>query len=840
MASRLSSLLVRDGLVGVKRMEKAFQRQVIYGGSLDTILLEMSLMQEERLTQYLALASGLPPASRVDCEMLEPTALDTIDRDTAERYRVVPLSIEGEALRILVCAPLEIAGLEDLADLLDRALQPLIAPEFRWHLVFSHAYGVEAPARFATLARTLEAEATPAPVGRGSSVIVDEGAGVGAVVTGQVTERTALADHTVRMAHAPDGARPPAMPDPGVSGPLEASDGTLPQLARKSTQLGVTPHRSRGTDPGAIIGPPRLPAGSSGPIEPITAPEGSGPTLKSTMLGRPSMDVRPAAPPPGKTHAHVVARPRQASRMPHLDRPSTPEIATSGRDGPLSIADARGLLATATNRDEIFLTLLRAARSRARYAGLLTVQGGAAIGRVALGVADLDTRAISTVLIPLDAASPFRAVVANHQPHIGKLVSGDPGIDAMILRMGGAMPPSALLLPIVIRERAVAIMIAHRVHSPLRIHHVTELLPLATATADAISRLIVTAKSGTERIQRESGAPDQEHEEVLTKKVIRPDQAKPSRTVSKEISHVEPEPTPARVPPTIEIPIEPARPIRDLLDDIEGAREGQAEATIVEAVERTVETLAELRKRFPGKLRIDRFSMSGRPLRAAQYGGLLELVVRMGAAATDLVIEKMGASQREARFYATVCTAELRPRAAVPALGERLFDHDFGVRAAALEALTGYPLRDLAVALAKIRRSLLSDDPELVVAATSSIIALGDVDSLPDLMGAIERSARGGDHIRRALIALTGQDFGTSEKKWRKWYEGARQRHRVEWLIEALSHKDDAIRENAINVLRRMTGEYFGYHHDLPRRERDAAAQRWLEWWRDEGRRRFA
>src|SRR5947209_5806722 len=62
MPSRLSSLLVRDGLVGVKRMEKAFQRQVIYGGSLDTILLEMGLVPEDRLTQYLALASGLPPA----------------------------------------------------------------------------------------------------------------------------------------------------------------------------------------------------------------------------------------------------------------------------------------------------------------------------------------------------------------------------------------------------------------------------------------------------------------------------------------------------------------------------------------------------------------------------------------------------------------------------------------------------------------------------------------------------------------------------------------------------------------------------------------------------------
>ena len=75
MASRLSSLLVRDGLVGVKRMEKAFQRQVIYGGSLDTTLLEMGLVSEDRLGQYLALASGLPPATRSECNVFDPEAV---------------------------------------------------------------------------------------------------------------------------------------------------------------------------------------------------------------------------------------------------------------------------------------------------------------------------------------------------------------------------------------------------------------------------------------------------------------------------------------------------------------------------------------------------------------------------------------------------------------------------------------------------------------------------------------------------------------------------------------------------------------------------------------------
>src|SRR3954462_14694427 len=114
MPSRLSSLLVRDGLVGVKRMEKAFQRQVIYGGSLDTILLEMNVVGEERLTQYLSLASGLPPPERDEGQDISAEAIAVVPREIAEQYRAVPLELVGETVRILVCSPLEIERLEDL------------------------------------------------------------------------------------------------------------------------------------------------------------------------------------------------------------------------------------------------------------------------------------------------------------------------------------------------------------------------------------------------------------------------------------------------------------------------------------------------------------------------------------------------------------------------------------------------------------------------------------------------------------------------------------------------------------------------------------------------------
>ena len=826
MPSRLSSLLVRDGLVGVKRMEKAFQRQVIYGGSLDTILLEMNLVPEDRLTQYLALASGLPPAKRDESERIEPDALALIGGDISLQFRAVPLQLspagqagqanDSQALRVLVCSPLEIDELEDLADLLDRPLQPLITPEYRWHLAHAHAYKAEPPARFTTLSRTLEIEATPTPVGRARSVIVEQ---TQPIPNPSRTPAPAAGPLPVLEAIAPDdktmkvGAVTPVLEEPkkrntlvGINVPVEA-----------------TPPRSR---------PPSDP--------PRSRPRSRNDGVPEETFIAPQITFVP----PQVTVPMTITSPMRSVVTPapsRANRRSEP-IPTQGRDSPLAIVRARELLATAEDRDTVFLTLLRAARSKARYAALLTVQGGAAIGRVALAEAGVDVGAIANVLVPLDVVSPFRSVVNNQQPHIGALGSGDTGIDAMIMKLGGSLPPSGLILPIVLRDRVVAIVVAHRVHSDLKLVDVAELLPLGSAAADALGRLIVKHKAAGYRVpEADTGIPV-DTSDIDTKKLVKrtpADWRTPPVGESPPLPSFYDQANQADDDAEVSITTDPPRPIEEVVDRIEAAREGGAEDEINEAVERAVEALGALMRRFPGTLRVDRFSVAGRPLRAAQYGGMLELVVRLGSVASELLIDKMGDPNRDVRFFATICTAELRPRSAVFALVERLFDQDYGVRSTAIEALSGYPLQDLSQPLARVRRAIHSSDPEVVAAATAAIVALGDTDAIGDLIGAIERSDRGGEHVRKALIALTAQDFGTNERKWRKWYEGARRGHRIEWLIEGLGHKEDAVREASIQDLRRLTGEYFGYHHDLPRKDRETAAERWVSWWKETGMRRF-
>src|SRR5258706_15723054 len=93
----------------------------------------------------------------------------------------------------------------------------------------------------------------------------------------------------------------------------------------------------------------------------------------------------------------------------------------------------------------------------------------------------------------------------------------------MVLRLGGTMPPSALIMPIALRDRVVALVVAHRGHSDLKLVDITELLPLGAASADALGRLIVKHKSAGYRAPAAVPKIAIEAELVDTKKIVRDD-----------------------------------------------------------------------------------------------------------------------------------------------------------------------------------------------------------------------------------------------------------------------------------------------------------------------------
>ena len=124
------------------------------------------------------------------------------------------------------------------------------------------------------------------------------------------------------------------------------------------------------------------------------------------------------------------------------------------------------------------------------------------------------------------------------------------------------------------------------------------------------------------------------------------------------------------------------------------------------------------------------------------------------------------------------------------------------------------------------------------VAMARSGKALAPVDKAEVAKLITRLSGRDGDKAREELVRITRQDFGTKAKRWEAWWAKHQDDDRAEWLFEGLAHKEPRIRAASEEELRALTGEYFGYHFDLSRREREQARSRWQAWWYESGRAR--
>src|SRR6478736_5157002 len=100
MPTRLSDHLLGAGLVPVEAVRAAVARQAVYGGALDTALLELEAIDEAALWRALAAATELGIADRALCEapqrLVKPDGSDALDLDAAwsVRCRAVPVGLK--------------------------------------------------------------------------------------------------------------------------------------------------------------------------------------------------------------------------------------------------------------------------------------------------------------------------------------------------------------------------------------------------------------------------------------------------------------------------------------------------------------------------------------------------------------------------------------------------------------------------------------------------------------------------------------------------------------------------------------------------------------------------
>ncbi|HWV38186.1 MAG TPA: hypothetical protein VN033_06870 [Vulgatibacter sp.] len=177
-----------------------------------------------------------------------------------------------------------------------------------------------------------------------------------------------------------------------------------------------------------------------------------------------------------------------------LDRSRATEgEAAGGPEG--SVEDAFSLLGSAADRDDALAVLLRFARQRFELVAALAVSGRTLVGWDALGTAPDAAARIKGLSLSVDEPSVLRLVLESKGPYLGPVGDGD--LARKLEEALGRRPPHvALVLPIVVANRTVALLFAENGHRPIGPAHVEQVMHVAQAVGPALEKLIRARKSG--------------------------------------------------------------------------------------------------------------------------------------------------------------------------------------------------------------------------------------------------------------------------------------------------------------------------------------------------------
>ncbi|MBZ0115756.1 MAG: HEAT repeat domain-containing protein, partial [Sandaracinaceae bacterium] len=246
---------------------------------------------------------------------------------------------------------------------------------------------------------------------------------------------------------------------------------------------------------------------------------------------------------------------------------------------------------------------------------------------------------------------------------------------------------------------------------------------------------------------------------------------------------------------------------------------------------------------FPGPLSFERHQSRRRLPAGRDVSPIARALVAFGERAVPYVASLLTSASSDTRYYASLVAAELVHPGLLEVVAERIHDEDDDTRKIACLLLPRFRgMSGFDEILAVIRRTarLRGKHLERRHHAVDALAALRDASSAESLAELLrEDDPELVRRVHRALVLITGTDEGTSPRKWLAWLKRHGGRHRIEWLIEALTHPDEPVRAAAGDELKRLTQEYYGFHAGSPRRDRELVQQRYRRWWEKDGHKRF-
>jgi len=831
----LARELVERGLVPPGRMDDVLQRQVVFGGALDTNVLELGLVDEARLTEALAALHKLPAADAELLQRRDPRVVNLFPLRLVRKYQALPVYMAGRVLHVLACERLHPLIVEELSFLLSLEIKTHIVCQARLQVLMHEWYEKELEPRFLRLAGRLG----PFP-GSGGQAAEQQvhlpGPGVAErpppvdrqrmqQVLGRLEQVEQLERNRRRQARR--GRFTLNQASQAIMR-AESRDELVDYILRFARQFAsFVALFVVGEDD--ILGWDAVGGGDAEHIKKARVPRGAA-SILTTVLNTHAPYLGDVSESLGNNEFYLAIgrdRPVNAFVVPLTVRgrvvallygDSGRQTVRSAQLSPLLVFASR--LGTAFEqlilrlKHAVHLERERQAREKSRRLAEQAAISSLGGGEVPVG------EGAERGPVPGDGAS------LDDFPLPTPREAGEPVLEE----------------PVVVDESFI-----DRHPETLEPPPVVEVeMPPQEAQAEPEPQperpVQVEPEPQPERPVRVEPEPEPQPEQpVQVEPELETLQPQPERPVQ-----VEPEPEPWPEPaPAAAGPVAPARPAPPSLPDAEtlcrqlvGPDRERASLAADALATLGLEALPAVMRRFPGPLDFDvRGSYDSiPPLR--EHGPLIGCLLDMGPPAAPAVAERLDDEDPVARYYAVRLLEQLQVPEQVPAIAGRLTDRETFVRLAAVDALLHYRRSpEFQRLLERLRAQLDDIDPDRQAVAAALLGNFRDREAVPALAAKVKSSERMVSRAaREALCFITKQDFGTSGKKWLKWWKANQGRRRVEWLIEGLLSRNRDIRFSSAQELNRLTGEYFGYFYDANKAEREKAARQWRRWWETRGR----
>ena len=246
-----------------------------------------------------------------------------------------------------------------------------------------------------------------------------------------------------------------------------------------------------------------------------------------------------------------------------------------------------------------------------------------------------------------------------------------------------------------------------------------------------------------------------------------------------------------------------------------------------------IEGLARLAARFPGPIDPGSHSDVRSFPPPSAHGPLLRACVEIGAAITPFILELIDHPRPQIRFYAAFLFQDLRDPRCLPPLAAHAFDPDPDVRLIATRVLESYSRSPgFAPATEIVRAELKARDRDRALLATEAAGTLRDTRAVPvliDLLSVRDKQLR--ETALESLCSITAKHHGYRPAKWKSWYAEHGEQTRIEWVLDALRHRDTAVRRWAADELVRITGHRIAPPPDGEKPTAKYVLLQWTAWW---------